>query len=258
MQIFIEERSPGSLLLDVPAPESSKRGRAPAKPTALPEWWLPEASSASPTFCPESRLAAIQQQARQLLAHLEQSKLRGQDYSLLDLVVLALFSQESGADLGAQPSTQGARESMFRSGVHAALQACRESDETSASQPVPAFGGLSARQFVAHLSAALGLSAERAVVLTHQALAATLRALVVDAESAYRRGIPSEGRAAAKGLIRLLRAFPLPQDAPEAELVGGSLREDLAMGHAIMGACLEIDPAVAPYVAVLLGEGGRA
>lgn len=159
-------------------------------------------------------------------------------------------AQESGGRVEARPSSEGGRESLFRAGVHAALNAAREA---SGSGPIPVFGGATPPGFVVALANALGVTPARAVTLAHGALAATLRGLIVDAESAYRRSAPAEGAAAISQLLRLLRVFPMPRGASQVELVAGSLQGDLAARHAILQACTDMEPSLAPQVADLLG-----
>ena len=88
-------------------------------------------------------------------------------------------------------------------------------------------GGLTVapRELVCGLARCTGVPEARATTIVHAAVAADARARLLQIAVELRVGHRDEARQQMAALGAILTAFPLPDAAPEAELVGAGLRD---------------------------------
>lgn len=193
----------------------------PAAAEAAPPAWWP-ARAPAPVYCSPARLEELQRTARAVVRDLEDAKVeRGADYALSSLREVCLLSQE-GNGFAVRAATDSGRDAMLRSGVRAALAAAQE-------RSASLLGGTPPGLFVCQLAGALGVPAARAVQVAHAEVAAASRALLIDAEAAFRSGQQAGVVNALVKLSGLLEALPLPAGSAEAELVAAGVRQQTTL-----------------------------
>lgn len=211
----------------------------------IPDWWSPPSTA---IYTTAERKATLQKQAKEILSNLQDAKLlKGMDYSVSNLVMLRLTCHEGGG-LTVKPATENGRDSMFRAGVKSAIECAQEGSTSLLSGYRPA-------NFVSGLAHDLTVPDSRAITITHAEIAASARALLIQAEAAKRVGDEGEILAVLLRLSAMLREFPLPENSAEAEMVAHSIQKStsLELRKDIFLVAGSVDASTAANVAELLG-----
>jgi hypothetical protein len=128
--------------------------------------------------------------------------------------------QDGDTDVASSVATTAGRDAMLRRTVQECLRAAGSNRRVTS---------LPAQELVCGLSRCLGVPEKRTVTIVHAAVAAELRAVLLGV-AAGRRGAGEERVAAEVArLLRIVEVFPMPDDAPEAALVGSALRDKFTM-----------------------------
>ncbi len=224
---------------------AGSKGLAAVVKDVEPTWWAPPAPVG---YVSASRKEDMVKQSKQVLRMLEDSKIRGEEYSLSDLITLRRVCHEGGG-ISVKPSTESGRDAILRAGVRFAMTAALRQNPSSD------LGGYEPGRFISGLAGDLTVPAKRAITITHGEVAATCRGALIDAEAAFRaadqdRVLYSLGR-----LVATLASFPLPQGSAESELVGRTIQAQttLEFRRAVFLAAGSADLQIAPIVAEMMG-----
>jgi hypothetical protein len=210
-----------------------------------PTWWAPPAPVG---YVSASRKEDMVKQLKQTLRLLEDSKLRGEEYSLSELITLRRICHEGGG-ITIKPSTESGRDAILRAGVRFAMQASLRPNPSSD------LGGYEPGRFISGLAGDLTVPSKRAITITHGEVAATCRGALIDAEAAFRAGDQNRVLYSLGRLVATLAAFPLPQGSAESELVGRTIQAQttLQFRRAVFLAAGSADIHIAPIVAEMMG-----
>jgi hypothetical protein len=210
-----------------------------------PTWWAPPAPVG---YVSASRKEDMVKQSKQIKRQLEDSKLRGEEYSLSDLITLRRICHEGGG-ISIKPSTESGRDAILRAGVRFAMQAALRPNPSSD------LGGYEPGRFISGLAGDLTVPSKRAITITHGEVAATCRGALIDAEAAFRAGDQNRVLFSLGRLVATLAAFPLPAGSAEAELVGRTIQSQttLEFRRAVFLAAGSADTTIAPIVAEMMG-----
>lgn len=210
-----------------------------------PEWWVYQ----PPLPVSEATRLECKKRAKTILKELEYAKVvQGKDYEVLSLIELFQACKEGGTDVASSVKTAATRDALLRAAVHASLkQAATGSGQLSAS--------VSVRSFVCGLAAALGVPEERTVTIVHAAVAADLRARLLDVAASQRAGRVEQASRSVQSILNVLGVFALRDSAPEAELVGAALRDKFTTSEmeSVLKELALKSPAQMALFAVLLG-----
>jgi len=224
---------------------AASRGINVAVEDVEPTWWAPPAPVG---YVSPSRKEDMVKQLKQTLRLLEDSKLRGEDYSLSDMITLRRICHEGGG-ITIKPRTESGRDAILRTGIRYAIQASLRPNPSSD------LGGYEPGRFVSGLAGDLAVPSKRAITITHGEVAATCRGALIDAEAAFRAGDQDRVLHSLGRLVATLAAFPLPQGSAEAELVGRTIQAQttLEFRRAVFLAAGSADIQIAPIVAEMMG-----
>lgn len=79
------------------------------------------------------------------------------------------------------------------------------------------------------LARALGVEEERTIVITHAAVAAHVRSLLLAAAASSRSGDEERAGSDLGRVVSAVQLFPVPASAPEAEAVAAAVRDRLTL-----------------------------
>lgn len=125
-------------------------------------------------------------------------------------------------------ATEAGREAMFRQGVQNTLRVAADGSGTTAVALARSF---KPREFVCGLSTALGICEERAIRMVHAVIAADARGRLLDISASRRKGDVPLAATGVQELVRIIQAFPLPNSAAEASLVGAALHDRITLAE---------------------------
>lgn len=224
---------------------AANRGNNVVVENLEPTWWAPPAPVG---YVSASRKEDMIKQSKQTLRLLEDSKLRGEEYALSDLITLRRICHEGGG-ISVKPSTESGRDAILRAGVRFAMQASLRPN------PSNDLGGYEPGRFISGLAGDLTVPSKRAITITHGEVAATCRGALIDAEAAFRAGDQNRVLISLGRLVATLAAFPLPQGSAESELVGRTIQAQttLEFRRAVFLAAGSANIHIAPIVAEMMG-----
>jgi len=156
-----------------------------------------------------------------MLRSLQNAKVAGQEFSLLGLTELQRVCRQGAVDLSGAIQATATRDAMLRIAIQETLKQV-------AAVRVPRGGaalGAAPREFVCGLAASLGVPDARTVTLVSSGVAADARARLLQITVERRSGRLHAAARERAALGAVLTAFPLAEDAAEAELVGAGLRD---------------------------------
>lgn len=117
---------------------------------------------------------------------------------------------------------------MLRQGVQSTIKLAADGSGVAAAAMTRSF---KPREFVCGLAMALGISEERAIRMVHAVIAADARGRLLDISASRRMGDLQHAEAGVKALVHILQAFPLPNSAAEASLVGAALQDRITLSE---------------------------
>lgn len=234
---------------DIPAISTVQRSK-----DAIPSWWVPP-STASAKYVSKARKEELLRQAKSQLKALEDAKLlQGQDFPLSGLVTLRMLCNQAG-DLQVRCHTDSGRDSLLRAAVRYSMDAAVQSNTS----PSMSLGGYTPAAFIAGIAHDVGTPDQRAITIAHAEAAAACRAAAVDAEAAFRSRNEVDFARALHRIMSILLAIPLPEDSPEAEMLGRSLqRISVEIREQIFVSVSVMRPQLIPLIGTLMGFEGAA
>ncbi|GBF98405.1 hypothetical protein Rsub_10470 [Raphidocelis subcapitata] len=209
-----------------------------------PAWW--ERPGVLPVSG-EAERTRRRSEAERILRRIEQSKNRGEDYALSDILALrAACMAAGGASL--ETRTVGGRDAIYRAAVDAAVRACLEPGAVD-------LGDYSPVKLAAGVASDVGLPERRAVDALRGAVAGACRGRVVEAIASLDKGDDMGALTALGQLSSLLTRMPvLDESTPEVGLVAGELNSwaPVAVREKILLLMAQIDEGSAELTARLL------
>ena len=161
--------------------------------------------------------------ARRILAQLSAKRVSGSSYTAADLADLRDACSLANASVSDKVRPESAKTGIFKAGVEFALDATAKRSQTGIiGDPVV---------FLSGLSEDVGVTPGKAGRLVSAAVAARLRADLLQAAAQRRTGEDGGAMMTLDGAIGVLQTFPFPKDAPELEMIAGGLKTRLSDGE---------------------------
>lgn len=184
-----------------------------------PSWWrYPQ-----PGYCPENQKADLLQNARRVLAKLSSKRIAGTSYSEYDLADLRDACALAGASVADRVKPKSATTGLFKAGVSFAVDAAARRSQTGViGDP---------QTFLSGLAGDVGVTPGKAGRLVQAAVAAKLRADLLQAAAQKRSGDEGDAMLTLDGAIGVLQTFPFGEDAPELEMIAGGLKSRINDGE---------------------------
>ncbi|KAG1675122.1 hypothetical protein FOA52_003345 [Chlamydomonas sp. UWO 241] len=191
---------------------------ATAAPFQLPAWWNPPPTS----FAGKDVREARQAEADKQLTRIEQSKNRGEDYALADILRLRVLCQEGGVTV--ETRTKGGRDAIYKAAVEAAVMYAQDrtnSDVNLGDQN----SEFPETRFVTALAGDLKVADERAASSVRAAAAAACRSRLLDALKLLKEDNEMDALVSLLYLSSLTQNLPaLTPGSAEPELIASSLQ----------------------------------
>ena len=184
-----------------------------------PQWW----QRPQPGYCPPTQKEDRVTNARRILAQLSAKRVSGSSYTAADLADLRDACSLANASVSDKVRPESAKTGIFKAGVEFALDATAKRSQTGIiGDPVV---------FLSGLSEDVGVTPGKAGRLVSAAVAARLRADLLQAAAQRRTGEDGGAMMTLDGAIGVLQTFPFPKDAPELEMIAGGLKTRLSDGE---------------------------
>lgn len=189
----------------------AKAEAAKARDATPPPWWDPPSLG----YCPESQREARVTAARAVLARCGAKRVGGAEYTAADLADLRETCQAANASVAEWVRPESARTGIYKAGVEFALDAASLRTMTSMIGPPT--------KFLTGLAEDIGVKPGKAGRMVNAAVAARVRAELLQAGAQRRQGEDGGAMMTLDGIIGVLSTFPPEANSAELEMVAAGL-----------------------------------
>jgi hypothetical protein len=176
-----------------------------------PAWWDPPSLG----YCPASQIDARVTAARTALARCGAKRVAGAEYTEADLAELREACAAAGTGVAAYVKPESARLGIYKAGVEFALDAAGLRTSTGIIGP--------ATKFLTGLAEDIGITPGKAGRRVTAAVAARVRAELLQAGAQRRQGEDGAAMMTLDGIIGVLSSFPPEENSAEFEMVAAGL-----------------------------------
>lgn len=174
-----------------------------------PSWWVEPPTSVASL----AQKRSAEMQANALLRSMLDARLLGADFPTFSLVEFEGLCSSAGITINVEPANS--REALFRSGLHAAIEAAVSGSSV--------LGGKKPPSFICGLAVGIGLDRNRAATLIKAGVASKCRSILLNCAAQMRREESGDVLLSLMHVDSLLDVFTPEVNAPETEVLAAGL-----------------------------------